>query len=153
MAVCRVGFGVSPLDNEIYVDDLEVHPSLRRHGLARLLLKVVVERCSPPGKPLPIAPLQASADSAPFWSALCEDCEPGLVIAPPMRRCEMRLAAQHWEDLADCSNELARYVRNRKADVRVAGISAVPGEHLGPMRHMKFLRWLERLMTERAVHR
>lgn len=90
---CRVGFGVSPRGDEIYVDDLEVLPSLRRRGLARLLLKVVVERCSPPGKPLPIVPVQISADSVGFWDALQVDNEPELPIGYSMRRCEMDKAA------------------------------------------------------------
>lgn len=149
-AVCRVGFGVSPLDNEIYVDDLEVQPSLRRRGLARLLLKIVVERCSPPGKPLPIVPVKASADCVGFWDALRDDGEPGLAIGFPVRRCEMEKAAQYWAEFAECSDALSCCIRDRKAEMHAMWASPVDDRCFSDAQNMEFIEWLERLRTKLA---
>jgi len=121
--VCRVAFGVSPWGDQIYVRDLEVHPSLRRRGLAVALLGRVVEQCTIDGKALPITPIQETWDSVGFWDRLRDDPVPGLTVQYPMRLCEMQHEAAKWQDLAQSSAEMSRFIRHRLNDWHAASPS------------------------------
>lgn len=95
-AICRVGFGVSPLLDRIYVDGLEVDARYRRKGYASALLKALVDKVSPPAKPLRITPLHEVWAAHEFWSSLRAGAVPGLVVTTDVRVSEMDEEAQRW---------------------------------------------------------
>lgn len=94
--VCRVGFGVSPLRDRIYVDGLAVAEPYRRQGYASALLKTMVDRMSPQGQRLPVTALHEVWASNGFWSALREGAVPGLVVTRDVRASEMAEEARRW---------------------------------------------------------
>lgn len=99
--VCRVGFGISPLYDRIYMDGLEVDEAYRRKGYASALLTAVVDRVSPPGVRLPVTALHEVSASGAFWSALRAGAVPGLVVTKDVRVSEMDQEARRWRAQAD----------------------------------------------------
>lgn len=70
--MCRVAFGISPLENCVYVDGLYVDPRFRRNGYGtQLLLAISLHK----GRHLPIVVLQEAASSVEFWQSLRERCD------------------------------------------------------------------------------
>lgn len=94
--VCRVGFGVSPLLDRIYVDGLEVNEAYRRRGYASALLNALVEATSPPQTRLAITALHEVWSSNGFWEALRAGAVPGLQVTQDVRASEMDHEAQRW---------------------------------------------------------
>ncbi len=142
---CRVGFGVSPIWDQIYVRDLEVVPELRRRGLAVALLTRVVHRCRVEGRCLPVTPIQETIDSFGFWERLRCKPFPDLYILESIRLCDLDREAAQWHDLAQSSAEMSRFVRQR------LGSREPPTQDvLGTPEHRRFLRWLDKSMSDRA---
>lgn len=98
--VCHVSFGVSPLDDRIYVDSLEVQPEFRRQGFASALLKTVATHASPEGQVLALTPLHEVWASHGFWNGLRSGNVPGLMVTRDVRVSEMAEEASRWRRAA-----------------------------------------------------
>lgn len=94
--VCRVSFGVSPLQDRIYVDGLWVDEQFRRQGYAGALLLAVSERMSPLGNRLAITPLHEVWTSTDFWFSLRCGGVSGLTVTTDLRAGDMGQEAQRW---------------------------------------------------------
>ncbi|MEY4563433.1 MAG: hypothetical protein RLZZ618_2710 [Pseudomonadota bacterium] len=94
--VCRVSFGVSPLQDRIYVDGLWVDERFRRQGYASALLLTVADRMSPSGGRLTITALHEVWTSIDFWSALRRGAVSGLTVTTDLRAGDMGQEAQRW---------------------------------------------------------
>lgn len=94
--ICRVGFGVSPLLDRVYVDGLEVDERYRRKGYASALLKALVDKVSPPATALQVTPLHEVWAAHEFWSSLRAGAVPGLVVTTDVRASQMEQEAQRW---------------------------------------------------------
>lgn len=94
--VCSVSYGVSPLLDRVYVDELKVHEDYQRQGLARALLLQVAERASPPGRTLPVTPLCELWTSSDFWAALRAGAVPGLIVTRDVRAGDMAEEQRRW---------------------------------------------------------
>lgn len=98
-SVCRVGFGVSPLRDRIYVDGLYVHEGHRQRGCAAALLLAVVDLISVDGDPrLSLTPLHEVGTSTAFWHVLRQGRVPGLLVTRDVRVSEMAAESQRWKD-------------------------------------------------------
>lgn len=97
--VCRVGFGVSPIFDRIYVDGLHVEPEYRRKGYATSLLLEIVDSVarSNHSKRLPITALHEVWTSQLFWNALRSGRTPGLEVTSDIRVAEMHDEAKRWQ--------------------------------------------------------
>lgn len=95
-AICSVGFGVSPLQDRVYVDDLKVQEPYQRRGFARALLLQVAQRASPQIGVLSMTPLHELWASSEFWDALRAGAVPGLVVTRDVRVSEMDEEARRW---------------------------------------------------------
>lgn len=96
--ICAVGFGVSPLQDRIYVDCLWVHEPFRREGYASALLLGLTERVSPSEDRLAITALHEVQTSRGFWVSLRAGLVPGLTVTFDLRVPEMAQEAKRWRE-------------------------------------------------------
>jgi len=109
--VCRVGFGVSPLNDRIYVDGLEVLESHRRQGFGRALLVEVARLASPAGSRLPVTPLYELWASSRFWQRLRTHPSPGLVVTLDLRGGELEDERRRWQASVPSATHGARHAQ------------------------------------------
>lgn len=95
--ICWVGFGVSPLNDRIYVDGLYVNSEYQRFGYATSLLQTLVAHASPVGKSLPITALFETGSAVRFWNKLRERKLPGLLVTTDVRVGDMKAEAARWK--------------------------------------------------------
>ena len=93
----RVGYGLSPIFDRIYVDGLHVEPEFRRRGYASSLLRAIVDVCSTNGHALPVTPLHEVFGSSSFWAGLRAGQVQGLVVTQDIRVSEMDAEARRWK--------------------------------------------------------
>jgi GNAT superfamily N-acetyltransferase len=91
-----VGYGLSPLFDRIYVDDLYIEPEFRRVGYASSLLLAVTKACSTNGNVIPLTALHEVDASVRFWNRLRSGTVPGLVVTRDVRRTEMKAESRRW---------------------------------------------------------
>ena len=97
--ICRVGFGVSPNNDRVYVDGLHVEREYRRKGFATSLLLAIVDTVSSSinGKKVPITALNEVHGSSAFWCSLRDGRVPGLTVTTDVRVGEMSDEASRWQ--------------------------------------------------------
>lgn len=95
--VCRLSFGVSPLNDRIYVDGVKVEDELRRMGYGSALLLAVANANAVGQRLLPITALHETHTSNAFWNALRAGRVPGLAVTLDVRVSEMAEEATRWE--------------------------------------------------------
>lgn len=102
--ICRVGFGVSPLADRVYVSDLHVDELHRRRGYATALLAEVA-RYAGKGIPLAVTPLHESIAAHRFWTVLRAEARDGLIVTRDVRVSEMESEQQRWRGVMLPSRE------------------------------------------------
>lgn len=95
-AVCRLGFGVSPINDRIYIDGLSVEASHRRRGYATALVFAVAFMHRSAGRLLPITALHEALDGHAFWDALRAGRVAGLQVTKDVRASEVNGERQRW---------------------------------------------------------
>lgn len=96
----RVNFGVSPLGDRVYVDNLAVDADFQRKGYATSILLAVVRDSSPPSGTLPVTALHEVWASNGFWSKLRAGGVSGLTVTQDVRASEMCKEAERWKALS-----------------------------------------------------
>lgn len=94
--VCSLTFGISPLNDRIYVDGVEVEEARRRMGYGSALLLAVARANAVDGSPLPITALCELWASNDFWTALRASKVPGLTVTRDLRPAEMDAETARW---------------------------------------------------------
>ena len=95
--VALVQYGISPLNDRIYVDDLKVAPAYRKQGYARSMLQTLSILCQTPGYPLmPVTPLHEAESAWSYWDDLRADNIPHLGVTREVAICEMDGEKQRW---------------------------------------------------------
>ena len=95
--VGHVRYGVSPLNDRIYVDGLSVEREFWKSGYASSMLLAVVVQCSPAGNLMPLTPLHEVFASNGFWHKLRKGAIAGLVVTQDLRSgSEMDEEAKRW---------------------------------------------------------
>lgn len=93
--VCKVGYGVSPLNDRIYVDGLEVHDDFREQGYATELL-VRLSRMAGGDRLLPLTAMRETWLAHGFWDTLRERRPHGLVVTQDIRGEELDEEKKRW---------------------------------------------------------
>ena len=91
-----ISYGVSPLNDRIYVDGVSVDAEFRRNGYAKGMLLAVSMQCSPAGKLLPITALHETASHS-FWNKMRKGAIPGLTVTQDIRAGDMKEEAKRWQ--------------------------------------------------------
>jgi len=94
--VCRVGFGISPINDRIYVDGLNVDEEFRRCGYGGALLLAVVNLHRSGGRRLPITALEETWSASAFWNSLRNGRIPGLQVTADLRASELDDERRRW---------------------------------------------------------
>lgn len=95
--VVLIDYGISPLNDRIYVDGLKVAPGYQKQGYARSMLQTLSILCQTPGHPLmPVTPLQEVESAWSFWDDLRADNIPHLIVTRELAICEMVEEKQRW---------------------------------------------------------
>lgn len=94
--VGRVNFGVSPVNDRIYVDGLHVEKDFRRRGYARSMLAEVAKLASSGNQQLPITALHEVPTSRGFWQGLRAGEVKGLVVTLDVRAGDMEAERERW---------------------------------------------------------
>lgn len=95
--VCRLEFGISPINDRIYIDDLRVEASHRRQGYATALVVAVAEMHRSAGQLLSITALHETWDGLEFWGSLRRGRVAGLRVTKDVRISEMHAERQRWK--------------------------------------------------------
>lgn len=95
--VCKLSFGVSPLLDRIYVDELAVKAGHLRKGYASAILLAVAQHASPAGTLLPVTALHELWTSHGFWDRLRQGRVPGLMLTQDLRVGDMEKEARRWK--------------------------------------------------------
>lgn len=98
--VGHVSYGVSPLNDRVYVDGLKVVSEFRENGYATSTRVAMAKQCSPEGNLMPMTPLHEVFASSGFWTKLREGAVPGLVVTQDVRASEMNEEAKRWREPA-----------------------------------------------------
>ena len=91
-----ISYGVSPLNDRIYVDGVGVDAEFRRNGYAKGMLLAVAMQCSPAGKLLPITALHETWGSQSFWNKMRRGAIPGVTVTQDIRAGDMVEEAKRW---------------------------------------------------------
>lgn len=105
--VARLTFGVSPLGDRVYVDEMHVEESHRRQRFGSALLLHVASTARP-GVVLPVTALHEVGTSLPFWNALRAGAVPHLLVTRDLRVSEMPIEARRWGHLNNVSRAFQR---------------------------------------------
>lgn len=95
--VCRVGFGISPINDRIYVDGLIVVEEYRRQGFASALLYAVAAHHHVAGQLLQITALHEVWSASAFWASLRDGRQHGLSVTSDLRGGEMEGERRRWQ--------------------------------------------------------
>lgn len=94
--VGRVGYGVSPLFECVYVDGLHIEPQFRDQGYASSVLLTISQQCAAGGQPLPITAMHEVGTSLGFWGKLRLGCVPGLTVTMDIRTGDHEPLRRRW---------------------------------------------------------
>lgn len=97
--VGHISYGVSPLDDRIYVGKIEIHPEHRLQGYASSLLLAVVTQHAVEGKHLPVTGMSETESAAGFWWKLRQGSVPGLAVTMDIDIHEQSLESTRWAHL------------------------------------------------------
>ncbi|OZO01365.1 GNAT family N-acetyltransferase [Pseudomonas sp. IB20] len=119
VAVGEVDYGINPLGDRLYINEIEVEPEHRRRGIALSVLWLLFQHHQ-----LPIVPLHQRGDSFAFWSMARERLNAvGALIEDQIRTCELDAAKQRWQHLVPEPDHL-RQIRELKASPEWPAIEA-----------------------------
>jgi hypothetical protein len=94
--VGRVGFGVSPLFECVYVDGLHIESQFRDQGYASSVLLTISRQCAAGGQPLPITAMHEVGTSLGFWGKLRLGYVPGLTVTMDIRTGDHEPLRRRW---------------------------------------------------------
>ncbi|HEY8905156.1 MAG TPA: hypothetical protein VIM63_03865 [Rhodoferax sp.] len=96
-AIASVNYGVSPLQNRIYVEEIKVELPYRGRGYARSILLLIVQNYPGERGLMPITPMDEWETAESFWQELREGTVPGLEVTMQINGGgERKLEQQRW---------------------------------------------------------
>ncbi len=122
-----VDYGLNPLGDRLYINEIEIEPEHRRQGIALGVLWRLFQQ-----HPVPIVPIHQRGDSYAFWDrARARFAAAGGLIEEQLRACQLDEAKQRWQHLVP-EPEHERLIRELKASPEWPAIKARLDAEYGP---------------------
>lgn len=97
--VGHISYGVSPLNDRIYVGKIEIYPEFRLQGYGSSLLLEVVTQHAVDGEHMPVTGLSEAETAVGFWWKLRQGAVPGLTVTMDLDVLESQEEPKRWAHL------------------------------------------------------
>lgn len=94
-----IRYGVSPLNDRIYVPQLEIKAQYQRQGYGTSVLLALAHQHAVEGRLLPITPMHEIWSGVPFWRALRQGHKGGLTVTTDLHPSQQDEESARWAHL------------------------------------------------------
>lgn len=101
-------YAVSPLDDRVYLFDIEILPEYRRQGYATAVLRYLTQTYNHP-----ITAIKELYGASDFWASVRRLKEVGIIVTEPLSCSEMDNEAARWQHLQPEIDRLDKLITER----------------------------------------